>query len=71
MESKTPPFEINDHVEANEEVRLKHRYLDLRRKSVLENIVFRAEMNRFTRNWFSDKGFLEVQTPIFTVSSPE
>ena len=71
MEAKTPPFEISDYVEANEEVRLKHRYLDLRRKSVLENIVFRAEMNRFTRNWFSDKGFLEVQTPIFTVSSPE
>ncbi|MDD2487753.1 MAG: aspartate--tRNA ligase [Candidatus Gracilibacteria bacterium] len=71
MESKTPPFEISDHVEANEEIRLKHRYLDLRRKSVLENIVFRANMNRFTRNWFSDKGFLEVQTPIFTVSSPE
>ena len=55
MEAKTPPFEISDHVEANEEVRLKHRYLDLRRKSVLENIVFRADMNRFTRNWFSDK----------------
>ncbi len=71
MDAKTPPFEISDHVEANEEVRLKHRYLDLRRKSVLENIVFRAQMNRFTRNWFSDKGFLEVQTPIFTVSSPE
>ncbi|MDD2908890.1 MAG: aspartate--tRNA ligase [Candidatus Gracilibacteria bacterium] len=71
MESKTPPFEINDHVEANEEVRLKHRYLDLRRKSVQDNIIFRAKMNRFTHNWFSDNGFLEVQTPIFTVSSPE
>ena len=71
MESKTPPFEISDHVEANEEVRLKHRYLELRRKSVLDNIVFRAKMNNFTRNWFSEKGFLEVQTPIFTVSSPE
>lgn len=70
-ESKTPPFEINDHNEANEEVRLKHRYLDLRRKSVRDNILFRATMNKFTRDWFTEKGFLEVQTPIFTVSSPE
>jgi len=71
MESKTPPFEISDHIEANEEVRLKHRYLDLRRKSVQDNIIFRAKMNRYTHNRFSDHGFLEVQTPIFTVSSPE
>lgn len=70
-ESKTPPFEISDYVEANEEIRLKHRYLDLRRKKVFDIIAFRAKMNRFTRNWFSDNWFLEVQTPIFTVSSPE
>lgn len=70
-ESKLPPFEIDAHSQANEEVRLKHRYLDLRRKPVLETIEFRARMNRFTRDWFSDRGFLEVQTPIFTASSPE
>ncbi|MDD5197417.1 MAG: aspartate--tRNA ligase [Candidatus Gracilibacteria bacterium] len=70
-ESKTPPFEISDHTTANEEIRFKHRYLDLRRAKVLENVKFRAIMNHFTRNWFTDKGFTEVQTPIFTVSSPE
>lgn len=50
---------------------MKHRYLDLRRNAVRENIIFRAQMNHFTRNWFTERGFLEVQTPIFTVSSPE
>ncbi len=70
-ESKLPPFEITDHSEANEEIRLKHRYLDLRRKPVLETIQFRAKMNKFTRDWFTEQGFLEVQTPIFTASSPE
>lgn len=70
-ESKTPPFEISDHTTANEEIRFKHRYLDLRRAKVLENVKFRAIMNHFTRNWFTTKGFIEVQTPIFTVSSPE
>lgn len=70
-ESKTPPFEISDHTTANEEIRFKHRYLDLRRAKVLENVKFRAVMNHFTRNWFTAKGFTEVQTPIFTASSPE
>jgi len=70
-ESKTPPFEISDHTTANEEIRFKHRYLDIRRTKVLENIKFRAIMNHFTRNWFTTQGFTEVQTPIFTVSSPE
>jgi aspartyl-tRNA synthetase len=70
-ESKTPPFVIDEHSEANEEVRFKHRYLDLRRRKTLSNVEFRAKMNHFARNWFTGDGFLEVQTPIFTVSSPE
>lgn len=69
--SKTPPFEINDFSEANEEIRFKHRYLDIRRKKVLSTIEFRAAINQFTRNWFIENWFLEVQTPIFTASSPE
>lgn len=70
-EAKTPPFMIDEHYEANEEIRLKHRYLDLRRRKTLSNIEFRAKMNHYTRNWFTENGFIEVQTPIFTVSSPE
>ncbi len=69
--SEVPPFEINEHTGASEDIRLRYRYLDLRRKSIFDKIAFRAEMNKFTRDWFTDHGFLEVQTPIFTVSSPE
>ena len=70
--SKTPPFELDEHAwEANEEVRYKHRYIDLRRKNVLNNVIFRSKLLNFTRNWFTNEWFLDVQTPIFTVSSPE
>lgn len=70
--SKTPPFELDEHVnEANEDVRYKHRYIDLRRKKVLKNMIFRSDFITYTRNWFTKRDFLDVQTPIFTVSSPE
>lgn len=69
--SDVPPFEITEYTGAAEEIRLKYRYLDLRRKSTFEKIAFRAQMNKFTRDWFTENGFLEVQTPIFTASSPE
>ncbi len=70
--SKTPPFELDEHGElSNEEIRYKHRYIDLRRKKALENVKFRSRFLNFTRNWFTDNDFLDVQTPIFTVSSPE
>ena len=70
--SKTPPFELDDFSDtANEEIRYKHRYIDLRRKKVLDNVKFRSKFLNFTRNWFVERDFLDVQTPIFTVSSPE
>ena len=70
--SKTPPFEIDGHWElANEEVRYTHRYIDLRREQALENIKFRSKFVAHTKNWFLQKDFLDVQTPIFTASSPE
>ncbi|MDP2091256.1 MAG: aspartate--tRNA ligase [Candidatus Gracilibacteria bacterium] len=70
--SKTPPFELDEHAElSNEEIRYKHRYIDLRRRKALENVKFRSRFLNFTRNWFTDNDFLDVQTPIFTVSSPE
>lgn len=70
-ESQLPPFVIEDDPKTSEELRMKYRYLDIRRNPVRDNIIFRAQMNQFTRNWFSDRDFLEVQTPIFSVSSPE
>ncbi len=70
--SKTPPFEIDDHGElANEEVRYKHRYIDLRRPSALENIKFRSNFINHSRQWFIDRDFLDIQTPLFSASSPE
>ncbi len=69
--SKELPFPIRDEHGSSEEIRFKNRFLDLRRKPVLDTITFRSKMNHFTRNWFTDNEFLEVQTPIFTVSSPE
>lgn len=69
--SKELPFSIIDDPKASEETRFTHRYLDLRRAPVLDKVLYRARMNQFTRNRFSDNGFTEVQTPLFTVSSPE
>jgi aspartyl-tRNA synthetase len=70
--SKTPPFEIDDHgTLANEEIRYKHRYIDLRRPHALENVIFRSKFLNHTRNWFTTRDFLDIQTPLFSVSSPE
>ena len=70
--SKMPPFELDEHADiSNEEIRFKHRYIDLRRKKVLDNVIFRSNFLNYTRSWFIEKDFLDVQTPIFTVSSPE
>ena len=65
------PFEIISSTNVNEEVRLKYRYLDLRNPKVHENIRFRSEVIRFLRNVMEEKGFIEIQTPILTASSPE
>lgn len=69
--AKELPFQIIDNPSTSEEQRMKYRYLDLRRKPVLDNMKFRSHMMHWTRNWFVEQWFLEVQTPIFTVSSPE
>ena len=65
------PFEINDAPNTKEELRLKYRYLDLRNRALHDRIVKRAEILRFVRNKMADMGFVEVQTPILTSSSPE
>lgn len=65
------PFEIATSRETREDVRLKYRYLDLRNKKMHDNIVFRSNVISFLRNKMSEMGFLELQTPILSTSSPE
>lgn len=65
------PFEIRDSVATREEIRLKYRYLDLRNPAIHKNIVLRSEVINFFRNRMQELGFMEIQTPILTASSPE
>jgi aspartyl-tRNA synthetase len=67
----TPPFPIDDDVDAAEELRLQYRYLDLRRPTLTRNLMLRHKMIFATRNYFDRLGFLEVETPILTKSTPE
>ena len=69
--AQTPPFQVEDHNDVNENVRLKYRYVDLRRPSVLKNFKLRHEVSRLTRDYFNEQGFLEVETPVLTKSTPE
>ena len=69
--SKTPPFYINEDSDVDENVRLKFRYLDLRRERMLKNLILRDNVVRFMRDFFHDKGFLDVETPILVKSTPE
>lgn len=65
------PFEISDSTTALEETRLKYRYLDLRRESLKNNLILRHKVTMITRNYLSDNGFIEVETPILCVPTPE
>ncbi|WP_438311119.1 aspartate--tRNA ligase [Sporosarcina sp. FA9] len=69
--AKTPPFIIEDETDANEEIRLKYRYLDLRRPKLAKVFKMRSDITRTVRNFLDDEGFLEVETPILTKSTPE
>jgi aspartyl-tRNA synthetase len=70
-EAKTPPFPIADDTPVAEDVRLKYRYLDLRRPRVQNNMVLRHRVTSVIRRYFDSYGFLEVETPILTKSTPE
>jgi aspartyl-tRNA synthetase len=69
--SKVPPFYINEDVEVDENLRLKYRYLDLRREGMRKNLEMRHKTVKFIRDFLDAKGFLEIETPIMTKSTPE
>ena len=70
-ESETPPFEILPNSAANEELRLKYRYLDLRRAPLQRNILMRHKIAKVTRDYFDENGFIEIETPTLIKSTPE
>lgn len=69
--AKTPPFEIAGDKKINEEIRLKYRYLDLRRVKIKQNIILRHKVIKLIRDYLDKRGFLEIETPILTKSTPE
>ncbi len=70
-EAETPPFPIEENSKTKEELRLKYRYLDLRRPDIQKNIILRSRIVNIIRNYFCDNGFLEIETPILQKSTPE
>lgn len=69
--AETPPFEIVENSKAGEELRLKYRYLDLRRPDLAKNIIFRHKAAKVVRDYFDENGFLEIETPMLVRSTPE
>ncbi|TDI69382.1 MAG: aspartate--tRNA ligase [Bacteroidetes bacterium] len=70
-ESLTPPFTIEDNTDGGEELRMKYRYLDIRRNPVRENLVFRHKVTMAVRSYLSNEGFIEIETPYLIKSTPE
>ena len=70
-ESEVPPFTIEDQTDGGEELRMKYRYLDIRRNPVKDKLIFRHKMAQKIRNYLSEKDFIEVETPVLIKSTPE
>ena len=70
-EAETPPFPIEENCKTKEEVRLKYRYLDLRRPDLQKNLIMRSKVTTLTRQFLANEGFLEIETPILCKSTPE
>ncbi len=69
--SDTPPFQLDEHENVSEEIRLRYRYIDLRRPEMLERIQMRSKVTRILRNYLDDNGFLDIETPMLTKATPE
>lgn len=70
-ESRTTPFEIKDFLDVSEDLLLKYRYLDLRRSKLQHNIIFRHQVAQASHEFFNEQGFIEIETPVLTKSTPE
>jgi len=70
-QSKVPPFTIEDETDGGDEIRMKYRYLDIRRPQVKENLIFRSKLALGTRTYLGEAGFIEVETPVLIKSTPE
>ena len=70
-EAETPPFEINDDVQVGEPIRLKYRYLDLRRPSLQKKLIVRNKICRMARAYLAENGFLEIETPFWENPPPK
>ncbi len=70
-EAETPPFQIEEESKTKEELRLKYRYLDLRRPDLQKNMILRSKVATITRQFLAEEGFLEIETPVLTKSTPE
>ncbi|WP_105101817.1 aspartate--tRNA ligase [Microbulbifer pacificus] len=69
--AETPPFQLDEHTAVGEDVRLKYRYLDLRRNEMQRNLRFRSQITNAIRNYLDGEGFLDIETPILTRATPE
>ncbi|EDP75118.1 aspartate--tRNA ligase [Hydrogenivirga sp. 128-5-R1-1] len=69
--SEVPPFPVEEETNVSEELKLKYRYIDLRRFSMMENMLFRHKFYQLTRRFFEEEGFVEIETPFLTKSTPE
>ena len=69
--AKTPPFQLDEHADVGEDVRLRYRYIDLRRPEMAERLRFRSKVSNSIRNYLDDNGFLDIETPLLTKATPE
>ncbi|KEA62066.1 Aspartyl-tRNA synthetase [Marinobacterium lacunae] len=69
--AETPPFQLDEHQQVGEDVRLRHRYIDLRRPEIQQKLRFRSKVTHAVRNYLEENGFLDIETPILTRATPE